>query len=200
MHPGFTYVTLEQPSEGVYTDKGSRFIGYAYPISTEDEFKSILKNVQAQNQGARHFCYAYRLGKLNITERSNDDGEPAGTAGKPILNQLLSLRLTEICIVVVRYFGGTLLGTSGLIKAYKSAAKAAIENGTRIEKNITIIKQVTIPYAVYNRFMGCIKKYPVQWQTIQSTDAETCFLLEIPLENETEVMHEINTLIPGNED
>jgi uncharacterized YigZ family protein len=200
MQPGFTYKTLEKPSEAIYVDKGSRFLGYAYPITSEEELKLLIKNLQAQHQGARHFCYACRLGKTALVERSSDDGEPSGTAGKPILNQILSVGLTEICIVVVRYFGGTLLGTTGLIKAYKTAARAAIENGYLVEKKITVFKQVTIPYEVYNKFMSLVKKFPVPLEMTSSTDVETSFWLEIPLEIEMEIMKEINLILPAHED
>ncbi|HOI47993.1 MAG TPA: YigZ family protein, partial [Prolixibacteraceae bacterium] len=123
-----TYKTVSAPSEGLFKDKGSRFISYLYPVTTEEEIKEIIQQVKKAHHSARHHCYAWRLGRENIRFRANDDGEPSSTAGKPILGQLTSFELTNVLLVVVRYFGGTLLGTSGLINAYREAASEAIRN------------------------------------------------------------------------
>lgn len=123
-----TYKTIKNKSEGLFKDKGSKFLAYAYPVETEDEIKEILSLLKKEHHSARHHCYAWRLGTEDITFRANDDGEPSSTAGKPILGQLLSYEITNTLIVVVRYFGGTLLGTGGLINAYRSAAEDAIKN------------------------------------------------------------------------
>ncbi len=123
-----TYKTIKNKSEGLFKDKGSKFLAYAYPVETKDEIKEILSLLKKEHHSARHHCYAWRLGTEEITFRANDDGEPSSTAGKPILGQLLSYELTNTLIVVVRYFGGTLLGTGGLINAYRSAAEDAIKN------------------------------------------------------------------------
>lgn len=190
----FTYFTPSVCSKGIFTDRGSKFIGYVYPISFEDEFKKILINLKSEHTGARHFCFAYRIGKLIITERTNDDGEPSGTAGKPILNQLLSAKLTEVIVIVVRYFGGTLLGTTRLIHAYKEATKAALENTIIIEKEITLKKEVTIPYPVYNDFMSLIKKHGIKTDIIKSSENETNFTIEIPLRVEKEFVDEFKKM------
>lgn len=131
-----SYFTIETNSEGIYKDKGSKFIAYAYPVKNEEEIKSHLQKLKKEHVGARHFCYAWRLGPDKQSWRANDDGEPNNTAGKPIYSQIQSNDLTDILIVVVRYFGGTLLGVSGLINAYKLAAADAITNAAVIEKFI----------------------------------------------------------------
>lgn len=195
MNNKYTYRTIAQLAEGIYTDKGSKFIGYIYPISTEEEFKKYLKELQSKHHGARHFCYAFRIGKNRILERSNDDGEPSGTAGKPILNQLLSSQLTEVCLVVVRYFGGTLLGTTGLIQAYKGAALAAIENASIVESEIISVQKVTIPYSVYNDFMNLVKKHAIKTNLINSTEQESIFNMEVPLRIEDDIMEDVNKII-----
>ena len=114
-----TFKTISIPAEGLFKDKGSKFISYAYPVSSEDQIREIVLNLKKEHHSARHHCYAWRLGPDKLIFRANDDGEPSSTAGKPILGQIQSHELTNILIVVVRYFGGTLLGVSGLINAYK---------------------------------------------------------------------------------
>src|SRR5680860_1427595 len=123
-----TYKTIEQPVEGYFKDKGSKFYAFAFPVNHENDIKEILTRIKKEHHSARHHCYAWRLGTEKITFRANDDGEPSSTAGKPILGQLQSFGVTNILIVVVRYFGGTLLGVSGLISAYRNAAANALNN------------------------------------------------------------------------
>ena len=118
-----TYQTIEFPAEGIFRDKGSKFIAYAYPFKDEANLKDIIADLKSQHPKARHHCYAYRLSPDRSVFRVNDDGEPSGTAGRPILNVLLSMDVTNILVVVVRYFGGTLLGVPGLINAYKTATQ-----------------------------------------------------------------------------
>src|ERR1700751_109849 len=127
-----TYLTIEKSAEGLFKDKGSKFFAYAFPIQSEEEIKQHIIDLKKQHHGARHWCYALRLGADKKLFRANDDGEPSGTAGKPILNQIISADLTDILVVVVRYFGGTLLGTSGLIAAYKNATLIALQNSNII--------------------------------------------------------------------
>jgi uncharacterized YigZ family protein len=131
-----SYFTITQADVGLFKDKGSKFIGYAYPVNSEEEIKLHLAKLKKEHVGARHFCYAWRLGPDKQAWRANDDGEPNNSAGKPILSQIQSKDLTDVLIVVVRYFGGTLLGVSGLINAYKSAAADALNNSNIIEKFI----------------------------------------------------------------
>lgn len=156
-----TYSTIEQPVEGLFKDKGSKFIAFAYPIKSETEVKPILLKLRAEHTKANHFCYAYRLTPDRSLFRVNDDGEPSGTAGRPILNAMLSADITNILIVVVRYFGGTLLGVPGLINAYKSAAAEAISLSEVIEKTVNDIYEIKFDYLVMNDVMRFIKEEQV---------------------------------------
>ncbi|MDX9883512.1 MAG: YigZ family protein [Prolixibacteraceae bacterium] len=151
------YKTIENPSEGLFKEKGSRFIAYAFPVSTEDEIKEHLFRIKKEHYSARHHCYAWRLGADKVRIRANDDGEPSSSAGKPILGQIQSFGLTNILIVVVRYFGGTLLGVSGLINAYRSASKDAIENAHIVEKTVENMLLVEFGYESMNEVMKIFK-------------------------------------------
>jgi uncharacterized YigZ family protein len=152
------YKTIKEKSEGLFKSRGSKFLSYAFPVKTEDEIKEILNQVKKEHHSARHHCYAWRLGTEEITFRANDDGEPSSTAGKPILGQLLSFELTNTLVVVVRYFGGTLLGTSGLINAYRTAAAEAIKNA-KIETRIIEEKfTLKFTYKEMNELMQIIKQ------------------------------------------
>ena len=131
-----TYLTLEKPAEAIFKDKGSKFLAYAYPVENDQQIKEILNQLKKEHHTANHHCYAYRLGADKMNFRANDDGEPNNTAGKPILGQIQSNDLTNVLIVVVRYFGGTLLGVSGLINAYKNSAADVIKVSSIIEKQI----------------------------------------------------------------
>ena len=128
-----TYKTIKSVSHGLFKDKGSKFISIAFPVRNEDEIKKFLDETRKEHHDARHHCYAYALGKDGSAWRSNDDGEPSGTGGKPILGQIRSFGVTNVLIIVPRYFGGTLLGTSGLINAYKTAAESALSNAEIID-------------------------------------------------------------------
>lgn len=173
-----TYKTITGPFEGIFRDKGSKFIAYAYPIDSDLEIKAILATIRSEHPKARHYCYAYRLGLDRNNYRVNDDGEPSGTAGRPILNCLLSAELTNIFVVVVRYFGGTLLGVPGLINAYKSATLEAIKNSVIIEKTVNVIFRVTCDYLELNNVMKVIKDENLEVKS-QVFDLECIFLLEI---------------------
>ncbi|MDO4877790.1 MAG: YigZ family protein [Neisseria sp.] len=131
-----TFLTLSSPSQAEFKDKGSRFIAYAYPIRTAEDVKKQVDSQRQAHHKARHWCYAYRLGTDGLQYRANDDGEPSGSAGRPILGQIDSFGLTDVLIIVVRYFGGTLLGVPGLIHAYKTAAALALQTAAVVEKNI----------------------------------------------------------------
>ncbi len=152
-----TYRSLSAPSEGLYKDKGSKFLSFAYPVETEEEIKEILEQKVKEYYDARHHCYAYRLGIDGETFRFNDDGEPSSTAGRPIYGQILSNELSDILIIVVRYFGGTKLGVPGLIKAYKAAAADAIEAGTIVDKISTARCTVSFAYAAMDKVMKVLK-------------------------------------------
>lgn len=153
-----TYLTLPTISEGLYKEKGSKFLAFAIPVSSVAEVKSILEEKRKEFYDARHVCYAYIIGMESRESRSNDDGEPSGTAGKPILGALLSKQLTNVLIIVVRYFGGTKLGTSGLINAYKEASFDAIANNEIIEKKIEAPIEIYFDYICMNDVMRIIKE------------------------------------------
>lgn len=154
-----TYKTIASPSEGLYKEKGSKFLAFAYPVRTIEEVKTHLEQLRKDYFDARHHCYAYCLGPDKAVWRANDDGEPSGTGGRPIYGQLLSADLTDTLIVVVRYFGGILLGASGLANAYKTAARDAIANATVVEKTVDICYQLHFEYALMNDVMRIIKDF-----------------------------------------
>lgn len=153
-----TYKTIAALSEGIYTEKRSKFIAIALPVHTVEEIKAHLETYQKKYYDARHVCYAYMLGHERTDFRSNDNGEPSGTAGKPILGQINSNELTDILIIVVRYFGGIKLGTSGLIVAYKAAAAEAIANATILEKTVDEEVTVVFEYPFMNDIMRIVKE------------------------------------------
>jgi uncharacterized YigZ family protein len=151
------YRTLQEESKGLYKEKGSRFIAVAVPVDSSDKVRMQLEILRKQYHDARHHCYAYRLGEPPYEFRYNDDGEPSGTAGKPIFGQIQSFELTNILIVVIRYFGGVKLGTGGLIQAYRSAARNALENGQVIIKTWNVTIEIRFDYSQMNEIMRIIK-------------------------------------------
>lgn len=154
-----TYTTIKQATEGLFKDRGSKFLAFAYPITNEQEVKKYLDALRSLHPKANHHCYAYRLGIDRNQFRVNDDGEPSGSAGRPILNVLLSKDVTNIIVVVVRYFGGTLLGVPGLINAYKSATAEAITNADLIQKTVNDIYEVSFDFEAMNDVMKVIKEF-----------------------------------------
>lgn len=152
-----TYRTIAAPSKGIFKDKGSRFIGLTYPVVSDDQIKEILASIKKEYYDATHHCYAYRLGEDKDVFRANDDGEPSGSAGKPILGQILSHDLTNILIVVVRYYGGVKLGVSGLINAYRAAASEALIAGEIVEKIVEVNVLIRFGYLAMNSVMKVIK-------------------------------------------
>jgi uncharacterized YigZ family protein len=152
-----TYRSIASPAKGIYKELGSKFLAFAYPIETEEEAKKILDEVRKEYFDARHHCYAWRLGLTGEPWRMNDDGEPSSTAGRPIHGQLLSNELSDILVVVVRYFGGTKLGVPGLIRAYKSATQDAIANAEIIEKVAGQTLTLTFDYLQMNDVMKVLK-------------------------------------------
>ena len=154
-----TYKTILQPSEEtLFKEKNSKFFGYAYPISNEEEVKEIIENLKKQHHTARHWCYAYQIGTENISYRANDDGEPNNSAGMPIYGQIQSFEVTNVLVVVVRYFGGVKLGVGGLISAYKTSAQMALEASEIIEKTINSHFIVSFDYKKMNKVMRIIKE------------------------------------------
>ncbi len=157
-----TYFTIEKPAEGIYKDRGSKFLAFAFPVTKEEEVKAHLQQLRKDHPGANHHCYAFRLGADKLLFRANDDGEPSGTGGKPILGQIQSKDLTNILIVVVRYFGGSLLGVPGLIAAYRGAAADALANSKIIERQIMEVYELQFPYAAMNDIMKILKDENLQ--------------------------------------
>ena len=157
MNNPHSYLSLESLSEGLYKEKGSKFIGYAIPCRTEEEAKQHLNEWKKMHHQARHLCYAYRFGVGNYNTRANDDGEPNNSAGAPILGQIQSFELTNVLIGVIRYFGGTKLGVGGLIHAYRAAAKEAIETGTIIQRELEETLKITFNYPQLPAIMSLIK-------------------------------------------
>jgi len=173
-----SYLTVKQPAQGLFKDKGSKFIGYIFPLQSVEDVKGILAELKAEHPKARHVCWALRLSTDRSVFRVNDDGEPSGTAGKPILNTLLSANLTQVCVAIVRYFGGTLLGVPGLIHAYKEASLAAIKEAQIIEKTIKDRYQIHVPYTQLNKVMKILKDENITILA-QDLDTECSLIIEI---------------------
>ena len=154
-----TYNTIDfTPEEILFKEKNSKFFGYAFPLSTEEEIKPLIDNLRKQHPNAGHFCYAYQLGTNTISYRANDDGEPSNSAGMPIYGQIQSFSVTNILIVVVRIFGGVKLGVGGLISAYKTTAQLVLESCEIIEKTIDIPFMISFDYKNMNKVMRIIKE------------------------------------------
>lgn len=153
-----TFKTIVSSAEGSYKEKGSKFLSFAFPVKNVDEINQILARYRKQYYDARHICYAYMLGSAKNEWRANDDGEPSGTAGRPILGQINSFELTNVLVIVVRYFGGILLGTGGLITAYKEASIDALEQANIVEQTIDEVFTVEFDYLLMNEVMRVIKE------------------------------------------
>ena len=159
MHEIDEYKTLVKNSpEVIFKDRGSKFLGYAYPISSENEVAPILAKLKERHHKARHWCYAWRIGVENPSFRANDDGEPNNSAGQPIYGQILSFELTNVLVVIVRYFGGTKLGVGGLINAYRSTAKLALEDSEITKKTVDVHFTIRFDYMDMNKIMRLIKE------------------------------------------
>lgn len=173
-----TYKTIAKPAEAIFRDKGSKFLAFAYPIVSDQDVKPLIQHLKSGHAKANHFCFAYRLSQDRSVFRVNDDGEPSGTAGRPILNVLLSADLTNILIVVVRYFGGTLLGVPGLINAYKNASLEVIAVAEIVDKTVNEIYEISFPYSLMNDVMRIVKEQQLQVRT-QKFDNDCLMQLEI---------------------
>lgn len=158
----FTFKTLAEKGNGDFRDRGSKFLGFSFPVNNREEIKEHLKALKEQHPKANHHCYAWRLGTTGNDFRANDNGEPSGSAGRPILGQIDSAGLTNVLIVVVRYFGGTLLGIPGLINAYKTTASESLAQSTIVEKAITTNYQLQFDYTHLNDIMILIRKYQAE--------------------------------------
>ena len=190
-----TYRTIDTPAEGIFRDKGSKFIAYAYPVRHEDEVKEKLAAIKSAHPKARHYCWAYRFTPDRTIYRINDDGEPSGTAGRPILNTLLSFDVTDIVIIVVRYFGGTLLGVPGLINAYKTAAQEALHAATISERDVTDRYRISFDYLQMNDVMRIVKEGRLDIIQ-QDFDNRCTMILEVPLSQSVVALDRLNS-VPG---
>lgn len=161
-HRFHSYRTIAKRSEGLFTDKRSKFISFIIPVESENEAMAELEGIRKEYYNARHACWAYRIGKGEIRERANDDGEPSSTAGKPILGQLLSNELTDVIGIVVRYFGGVKLGPSGLINAYRTATAEAIAAGEIVEHTLYTSYRLCFPFDLINPVMMLLRQYEAQ--------------------------------------
>lgn len=158
------YKTISAETQGQFKDRGSRFIALAFPVSSEDEIKEIIAGLRKEYHDARHHCFAWRLGPDMERYRVNDDGEPSGSAGRPIYGQLQKWELTNILVVVVRYFGGTLLGVGGLISAYRNATAEALQNANILEKRVEQQIKVQFPYEQMNGVMKIVKEFDLAFE------------------------------------
>jgi uncharacterized YigZ family protein len=157
-----SYLTIQSISEGLYKEKGSRFLSFAFPVNDEAEIKIKLEYIRKKYHDARHYCYAWRLGPSMQNFRVNDDGEPSNSAGKPILGQIQSFNLTNILVIVVRYFGGTLLGIGGLIRAYRTASQEALKNAVIIKNHVHQSFKISFGYSEMNLVMKVIKEMELE--------------------------------------
>lgn len=193
MNEQFSYKTINQESESLFKDRSSKFHGYIFPVENEDEVKNFLEVIQQKHPKARHHCYAYRLGLDGNNERANDAGEPNGSAGLPILNQLKSFEITNVLAIVVRYFGGTKLGVSGLINAYKEATQLAIIDNTIIEKELYACFTISTQYENANYVFQLIGKF--EGKIIEQTYLdESKFEIEIPLRLKLQFLLEASSI------
>lgn len=188
-----TYQTIEKPAEGVFSDRGSKFIGYIFPIKSENDVKALLAQVKHEHPKARHHCWALRLTPDRSIFRLNDDGEPSGTAGRPILNALLSHNITNVFVVVVRYFGGTLLGVPGLINAYKTATEEAIKQATIIQKTVNDVYRIEFDYLQMNDVMRIVKDENTE-VIEQAFDNQCSITLSIRQQGVNKVLGRLNTV------
>ena len=191
-----TYKTIDSPFKGeLFKDRGSKFYGYAYPISSEDEVKPLIEKLKKEHHTARHWCYAWQLGTTKIRYRANDDGEPSNSAGPPIYGQIQAFDVTNILIVVVRYFGGTKLGVGGLMNANKTGAKLVLEAATILEKTIDRVFQITFDYKDMNKVMRIVKERNL---TISNQKMEMNCQYTIPVrKNDAQQIFEIFTNLFG---
>lgn len=187
------YTTLEQEGQAEYKDRGSKFIAYAYPISSADDFKQCLHHLKKEHPKAVHHCFAYRIGLDGNQFRVSDDGEPSGTAGKPILGQLDSKGLTNVCIIVVRYFGGTLLGVPGLINAYKTVASLVLQVVPLVQKPVVKIVSLHFDYTQMNEIMVILKQLQAEVKK-QETQLFCSMQVAVPVTRVEELIYRVNNL------
>jgi uncharacterized YigZ family protein len=188
-----TYRTIEDQAKGSFKDKGSKFLAFAFPATTEEGIKEQLEQLRKQYHDARHHCYAWRLGAELDRFRSNDDGEPAGSAGSPILGQIRSKELTDVLVVVVRYFGGTLLGVGGLINAYRSAAANALESALIVERKVLRKWKLKFGYSGMNQVMKIIKEHDLAMED-QQFDLDCSATIHLWIKTEERVVSKLRRI------
>lgn len=176
-----SYRSIAAVSEGLYKDRGSRFMAFAYPVGSEKDVKPLVDALKKEHHAARHYCFAYRIGSDGAVFRANDDGEPSGTAGRPILGAIDSAGLSDVLVVVVRYFGGILLGVPGLVKAYREAAAAALDNAEKIEKVPVRRLQLEFSYGEMNEVQKILKAVPGLETVSQDFDMECRMQVDVRL-------------------
>lgn len=181
-----TYKTISSSTEGIYKEKGSKFLSFAFPVNSADEVKELIKTFKKDYYDARHVCYAYIIGKERKEWRANDDGEPSGTAGRPIMGQINSRELTNIMVIVVRYFGGILLGTGGLTTAYKDATADALNHAEIIEKTVNCEIAVHFEYILMNYVMRVVKE--TNALILEQNYGNDCFMKISIRKNEEELL------------
>ena len=187
------YFTIDKSSVAEFKDRGSKFIAYAYPISTADDFKQYLLALKKEHSKAVHYCFAYRIGTDGNNFRVSDDGEPSGSAGKPILGQIDSREVTNVAVMVVRYFGGSLLGVPGLINAYKTAASLALQVVPIVQKQIEIKYQLQFDYTRMNNVMMVLKQFNC---SVISQELQLFCIMKtgIPLNRKDEVLFKLKDI------
>jgi uncharacterized YigZ family protein len=188
-----TYKTINSPAEGLYKEKGSRFVAIAIPVSDQEAIKPIIDKIRKEHHEARHHCYAYMIGHERTIWRVNDDGEPSGTGGRPILGQINSHGLTNLIIIVSRYFGGTLLGVSGLINAYRSAAASALLNASQVERTLQEYYEITYPYISMNDVMRLLKDESID-QFQQSFALECRIIINFRVSAKEKILHRLSRI------
>jgi len=188
-----TYKTIVKPNKAVlFKDRGSKFYGYAFPVQTEDDIKKQIDFLKKEHYNARHWCYAWQIGEHYDHYRANDDGEPNNSAGMPIYGQIKSFELTNILIVVVRYFGGTKLGVGGLIQAYKTTAKMAIKNTSIVTKTINVLYKIVFEYAEMNKVMRIIKEQKIDIQQ-QKLETNCEYIISVRQKEASKIFKLFNT-------
>ncbi|MEN8124341.1 MAG: YigZ family protein [Bacteroidota bacterium] len=174
-----TYKTIKEPSEeAIFKDRGSKFLAYAFPLTTENDVNFHIQNLKNKHQKARHWCYAWKIGVVDPKFRANDDGEPNNSAGQPIYGQILSFDLTNILVVVVRYFGGVKLGVGGLINAYKTAASLTLQNAKIIKRTVNVFFDLQFDYKDMNKVMRLVKEKKIKIEN-QTMDLDCNFKVSV---------------------
>jgi uncharacterized YigZ family protein len=190
----FEYKTIEKPIENtLLKEKGSKFIGFAFPVNNEEELKNALEKVRTEHPKATHHCYAFRIGLNGENYRANDDGEPSGSAGLPIYNQLLAHEITNVLVISVRYYGGTKLGVSGLVKAYKECAKITLEEANIITKELETVIEIQFNFNQQNTIFTLLSKYDAKIINFDSQE-KASILAKIKLNRKNEILESLSNL------